>query len=74
MTLMDESSPNVQNIAFPVIAGLGIGLLFHAPYQVFLAALPPKHVAPATGAFFLVRFTGVTMGLVRLSALFECSD
>lgn len=39
-------------------------MLFHAPYQVFTNALRPEELATGTSAFFLVRFTGATTGLV----------
>jgi hypothetical protein len=39
-------------------------MLFHAPYQVFTKALEPHELATGTSAFFLVRFTGATVGLV----------
>jgi hypothetical protein len=50
----------------PLVAGLGIGMLFHAPYQALTSVLSPKELAAGTGAFFLVRFTGATVGLVRV--------
>ena len=49
---------------FPLIAGVGLGMLFHAPYQVFTRALRRQEVASGTSAFFLVRFTGATVGIV----------
>jgi hypothetical protein len=39
-------------------------MLFHAPYQIFANALKPHELATGTSAFFLVRFTGATVGLV----------
>ena len=50
----------------PLLAGVGLGMLFHAPYQAFTSALSPKELAAGTSAFFLVRFTGATVGLVRI--------
>jgi hypothetical protein len=38
-------------------------MLFHAPYQALTSVLSPKELASGTGAFFLVRFTGATVGL-----------
>ena len=64
MILLDERSKSAAQIIFPLLAGCGIGMNFHAPYQVFQAALGPEHLATATSAFFLVRFTGATIGLV----------
>ena len=64
MMLLSDTSPRSTQIAFPLIAGVGLGLLFHAPYQVFTRALRRQEVAAGTSAFFLVRFTGATVGLV----------
>lgn len=65
MTLMKAHSTPIQQGAYPLIAGLGLGMLFHAPYQVFTRALVRKDMASGTSGFFLVRFTGATVGLVR---------
>ncbi|KAI0296148.1 major facilitator superfamily [Russula brevipes] len=61
--LLDENSLVVIQSFLPLVAGLGVGMLFHAPYQALTSALPPKELAAGTGAFFLVRFTGATVGL-----------
>jgi hypothetical protein len=47
-------------------------MLFHAPYQIFTRALKPHEIATGTSAFFLVRFTGATIGLVR--AAYFCGN
>lgn len=70
LELLDEHSPRIWQLIFPLIAGIGIGMLFHAPYQVFAKALRPSDLAMGTSAFFLVRFTGATIGLVRFATLF----
>ena len=61
--LLDENTRIVIQSFLPLVAGLGVGMLFHAPYQALMSALPPKELAAGTGAFFLVRFTGATVGL-----------
>ena len=66
--LNERTSVALQEIA-PLFAGIGIGMLFHAPYQVLLSSLRADNMASATGAFFLVRFTGATCGLVSEIAL-----
>ncbi|CDO70257.1 hypothetical protein BN946_scf184942.g57 [Trametes cinnabarina] len=68
MMLMSEHSSRAQQTLFPLIAGAGLGMLFHAPYQVFTRALRRQEVASGTSAFFLVRFTGATVGLVCASS------
>lgn len=62
--LLNEFSSPVAQITFTLIAGIGLGMLFHAPYQVFTRVLKPGELATGTSAFFLVRFTGATVGLV----------
>lgn len=64
LILLNERAPMAHQIVFPLIAGIGLGMLFHAPYQVFTKALKPSEIATGTSAFFLVRFTGATVGLV----------
>lgn len=71
LTALGNNTPiSLQEIA-PLIAGIGIGMLFHSPYQVLTKALHPEDIASATGAFFLVRFTGATCGLAVSSAVFN---
>jgi hypothetical protein len=65
--LLNEHSLLLSQLTFPLIAGIGIGILFHAPYQVFAKALGPSDLATGTSAFFLVRFNGATIGLVRFT-------
>lgn len=65
LILLNENSSIAAQVCFPLIAGIGLGMLFHAPYQVFGQALEPQELATGTSAFFLVRFTGATIGLVR---------
>lgn len=64
---LNEHTVHALQAVYPLIAGLGLGMLFHAPYQVFTKTLRPKEIASGTSAFFLVRFTGATVGLVSCS-------
>jgi MFS family permease len=66
MHLMTTNSTIGLQVAIALIAGIGIGALFHAPYQVF-SNRHSHDLASITGAFFLVRFTGSTVGLVSVS-------
>lgn len=68
--LNDRTPVALQEVA-PLIAGIGIGMLFHTPYQVLTITLGPNDIASATSAFFLVRFTGSTCGLAIASAVFN---
>ncbi|KZV77583.1 MFS general substrate transporter [Peniophora sp. CONT] len=61
----------IAQAVIPLVAGIGLGMLFHAPYQVFVCSLPPQDLAAATSAFFLVRFTGATVGLALSGAIFS---
>jgi hypothetical protein len=64
ITLNERSNIWLQEL-YPLLAGIGIGMLFHTPFQVVTNLLPKRDLASATGAFFLVRFIGTTTGLVR---------
>ena len=66
LNLLNENADVAAQVVFPLITGIGIGMLFHAPYQVFARSLKPWELATGTSAFFLVRFTGATVGLVSL--------
>lgn len=61
--LLDENTRIIMQSFLPLLCGFGIGMLFHAPYQALTSVLSPKELAAGTGAFFLVRFTGATVGL-----------
>ena len=67
MISLDENAPRILLDLYPLLAGIGLGMLFHAPYQVFSRSLRACEMASGTSAFFLVRFTGATIGLVRTS-------
>jgi len=71
MIMLNEHTSVARQELAPLLAGIGIGMLFHAPYQVLTIALGPKGIACATSAFFLVRFTGSTCGLAVASAIFN---
>lgn len=64
MATMDEHASSGFQIGYPLLSGIGIGMLFHAPYQLFTSVLPADQLGSGTSAFFLVRFTGATVGLV----------
>ncbi|KAG8800234.1 hypothetical protein FRC17_006921, partial [Serendipita sp. 399] len=70
ITLNERSGIAIQEV-YPLIAGMGIGMLFHTPFQVVTNSLPRWDLAQATGAFFLVRFIGTTTGLSVAGAIFD---
>ncbi|KAF8203223.1 amino acid permease ScVBA-like protein [Pholiota molesta] len=70
LNLFNEHSSIVSQTIYPLIAGIGLGMLFHAPYQVFTRALKADELATGTSAFFLVRFTGATVGLAVAGTIF----
>ncbi|KAI0728583.1 amino acid permease ScVBA-like protein [Fomitopsis betulina] len=68
---LSERTGVLTRAMYVLVAGIGIGFLFHAPYQVFIRALRRKDTASGTSAFFLVRFTGATVGLTLAGAIFD---
>jgi len=71
--LLDENTRVIMQSFLPLLGGLGIGMLFHAPYQALTNVLSPRDLAAGTGAFFLVRFTGATVGLSIAGAIYRSS-
>ncbi|EIW86443.1 MFS general substrate transporter [Coniophora puteana RWD-64-598 SS2] len=71
MVILNERSSQALQSIFPLIAGIGVGMLFHAPYQIFTRALGPSELATGTSAFFLTRFTGATVGLSVAGMVFD---
>ncbi|KAL4243172.1 MFS transporter superfamily protein [Abortiporus biennis] len=70
MILLNEYTGRAFQFIYPLVSGIGLGMLFHAPYQVFTKTLRSKEIASGTSAFFLVRFTGATVGLSVAGAIF----
>ncbi|KAF6766222.1 major facilitator superfamily domain-containing protein [Ephemerocybe angulata] len=71
LNLLHANSSLSAQALFPLLAGVGVGMLFHAPYQVFTKAVKPSELATGTSAFFLVRFTGSTTGIAVAGAIFS---
>ncbi|KAG8953308.1 hypothetical protein FRC04_002718 [Tulasnella sp. 424] len=71
MILLDQSSCKFMTVSIPLIAGLGMGLLFRSPFAAMEKALPEKDRAPMTACFFLVRFIGTSVGLAAAGAIFD---
>lgn len=65
MIILDQHTSTVLQELIPLIAGIGVGLLFHTPFGILTDTMPAEEIASITGAFFLVRFIGSTAGLVR---------
>lgn len=68
MILLDQKSGWALQEFMPLIAGIGLGMLFHTPYGILTSSMPEEELASTTGAFFLVRFIGTTTGLVSCMA------
>ncbi|KAJ7711441.1 major facilitator superfamily domain-containing protein [Mycena metata] len=62
ITLSEKSSLG-QEMGFSLIQGLGTGFLFQPPLIALQAAMPLKDMAACTGAFYLVRTLGSTLGI-----------
>ncbi|KAG9042972.1 hypothetical protein FS837_010187 [Tulasnella sp. UAMH 9824] len=71
MILLNETSCKFMTVSIPLIAGLGMGLLFRSPFAAMENALPEKDRAPMTACFFLVRFIGTSVGLAAAGAIFD---
>jgi hypothetical protein len=63
MIMLNEQTTLGLQLLFILIAGTGVGMLFHTPFGILTELMPPEDLAGVTGAFFLVRFIGATTGL-----------
>lgn len=63
--MLSNKSPLILKEIYPLIAGIGIGMLFHAPFAAITNGMTNEDRACTTSAFFLVRFIGATSGLVK---------
>lgn len=70
MILLNVNTAKFIQIIAPLLAGVGLGMLFHAPYQIYADTLAPSDLTSATGAYFMIKFMGSTIGLVSLSYLY----
>ncbi|GJJ09461.1 hypothetical protein Clacol_003684 [Clathrus columnatus] len=66
-----NKSPLILKEVYPLVAGIGIGMLFHAPFAAITNGMASQDRASTTSAFFLVRFIGATSGLSMAGAIFE---
>ncbi|KAH7104341.1 MFS general substrate transporter [Auriculariales sp. MPI-PUGE-AT-0066] len=67
---LDVESNATERIVYPLIAGLGIGMTFHSPFQLLSSTIEDYQLASATGAFFLVRFIATTVGVSTAGVIF----
>ncbi|KAF8527905.1 MFS general substrate transporter [Hysterangium stoloniferum] len=71
LTMLDDRSSTVIRELYPLIAGIGIGMLFHAPFAALTNGMTTQERSRTTSAFFLVRFIGATSGLSVAGAIYE---
>ncbi|KAJ7095709.1 major facilitator superfamily domain-containing protein [Mycena belliarum] len=60
---LSEKSNVGMEMGYTLIQGIGTGFLFQPPLIALQAAMPLKDMAACTGAFYLVRTLGTTMGV-----------
>ncbi|KAJ6519097.1 MFS general substrate transporter [Mycena sanguinolenta] len=60
---LNENSNLGKELGFTLVQGLGTGFLFQPPLIALQAAMPLKDMAAVTGAFYLVRTLGTSMGV-----------
>ncbi|KAJ6519094.1 major facilitator superfamily domain-containing protein [Mycena sanguinolenta] len=60
---LNENSNLGKELGFTLVQGMGTGFLFQPPLIALQAAMPLKDMAAVTGAFYLVRTLGTSMGV-----------
>jgi hypothetical protein len=74
LTLLNETSGVAAREIYPMIAGIGIGMLFHSPFAALTNGMTSQDRSRTTSAFFLVRFIGATSGLVSVLRVAESEE
>ncbi|KAI9730407.1 MAG: hypothetical protein M1834_005917 [Cirrosporium novae-zelandiae] len=70
-TLFDQNSPMSYWIVFPLILGVGAGLIYTSVVPTVLAGLPESDVATATATATFLRSFGSTWGTAIPAAIFN---
>ncbi|KAF7336497.1 MFS general substrate transporter [Mycena sanguinolenta] len=60
---LNEKSNLGKELGFTLVQGIGAGFLFQPPMIALQAAMPLKDLAAVTGAYYLVRTLGTSMGV-----------
>ncbi|KAF7356400.1 MFS general substrate transporter [Mycena venus] len=68
---LSETSGLGMELGFTLVQGLGTGFLFQPPLIALQAAMPLKDMAACTGAFYLVRTLGTTLGVSLGGVVFQ---
>ncbi|GAA5863355.1 hypothetical protein JCM1840_007499 [Sporobolomyces johnsonii] len=70
LATLDESSNQAKQVLYLLVAALGIGPLFQAPYIAMQSAMPVKEMATSTATVALIRQIGGTAGLAICGAIY----
>ncbi|KAJ6581824.1 MFS general substrate transporter [Mycena capillaripes] len=71
LTSLNEKSSLGTELGFTLVQGIGTGMLFQPPLIALQAAMPLKDMAACTGAYYLVRNLGTTLGVSLGGAAFQ---
>ncbi|GAA5938217.1 hypothetical protein JCM1841_000922 [Sporobolomyces salmonicolor] len=70
LATLDESSNQAEQVLYLLVAALGIGPLFQAPYIAMQSAMPVKEMATSTATVALIRQIGGTTGIAICGAIY----
>ncbi|GAA5894859.1 uncharacterized protein JCM6883_002235 [Sporobolomyces salmoneus] len=70
LATLDDNSNTAQQVLYLLVAALGCGPLFQAPYLTMQAAMPVSDMATATGTVSLIRQIGGTVGIAVSGAMY----
>ncbi|GAA5957862.1 hypothetical protein JCM21900_001290 [Sporobolomyces salmonicolor] len=70
LATLDERSNQAQQVLYLLVAALGIGPLFQAPYIAMQSAMPVKEMATSTATVALIRQIGGTTGIAICGAIY----
>ncbi|PWN33194.1 MFS general substrate transporter [Meira miltonrushii] len=71
MTMLHADTPSVLQAIYPIIFGIGFGVISQSGVMVIQAAMPVKEMAVSGSAVYLVRFASFTVGVAVAGSIFN---
>lgn len=71
LTMLHANTPAILQAVYPIIFGIGFGIISQSAVMVIQAAMPVKEMAVSGSAVYLVRFASFTVGVAIAGSIFN---
>jgi len=71
MTMLHPNTPPILQIVYPIVFGIGFGVISQSAVIVIQAAMPVKEMAVSGSAVYLVRFASFAVGVTVAGSIFN---